>query len=228
MKKIDFLTRLKKVKIPKVSQKRVLWGFVGIGIVLLLVFVGILPLVDASKKMEDEIIMKRKMIQKYDEFLRNRKAVEEDLLITQKQYERIQQRLLPGETPQLGAATLQEIVKKLADKNGITIRSFKILEPKETLPYRKVSIHIEFNPVNNILSLGQFFYDLERQEKMLLISEMDILVFNVRAPNNIQGSLVVTGLMRGASDRDKAPPGKEKPLPARDKATPGKEKGKEA
>ncbi len=224
---MHFLKKLKKVKIPKVSQKRMFWGFIGTGIVLLLVFVGILPLVDAAKKMEDEILMKRKMIQKYDEFLKNRKTVEEDLLSTQKQYERIQQRLLPGETPQLGAATLQEIVKKMADKNGITIRSFKILEPKETLPYRKVSIHIEFNPVNNILSLGQFFYDLEHQEKMLLISEMDILVFNVRAPNNIQGSLAVTGLMKGAPDREKGAPGKEKAGPAKEKATPGKGKGKE-
>lgn len=200
MRKISFL------KIPKFSQRGLLWGFIGIGIALLLLFVGILPLVEASKKMEDEITMKRKVIQKYDEFLQNRKGIEEDLQRTQKQYEEVQQRLLPGETPQLGAASLQEIVKKAADKNGIAIRSFKILEPKETPPYRKVSIQIEFNPVNNILSLGQFFHDLEHHEKKLLLSEMDLLVFNIRAPNNIQGNLVITGLM---------------------KATKGKEKGKE-
>ena len=157
--------------------------------------------------MEDEIAMKRKVIQKYDEFLQNRKIVEEDLQRTQKQYEEVQKTLLPGETPQLGAATLQEIVKKTADKNGVAVRSFRILEPKEAPPYRKVSIQIEFNPVNNILSLGQFFHDLEHHEKKLLISEMDLLIFNIRLPNNIQGNLVITGLMKGTKAKEKGKEG---------------------
>ena len=115
----------------------------------------------------------------------------------------------PERRPQLGAATLQEIVKKLADKNGIAIRSFRILEPKETPPYRKVSIQIEFNPVNNILSLGQFFYDLEHHEKKLLISEADLLIFNIRVPNNIQGNLVISGLMKGTKVKESKEKGKE-------------------
>ncbi len=209
MKKMSFFKNLKlpRVEMPKVSQKRVLWSFIGVGVFVLLLFLGVLPLVDAAKKMEEEISMKRKMIQKYDEFLQGRRSVEEDLQRAQKQYEEIQQRLIPGETPQLGAATLQEIVKKLADKDGITIRSFKILEPKETVPFRKVSIQIEFNPVNNMLSLGQFFYDLEHQDKKLFVSEMDMLVFNVRAPNTIQGNLVVTGLMKGTKPKEKGKEG---------------------
>ena len=112
-----------------------------------------------------------------------------------------------GETPQLGAAALQEIVKKIADKNGIAVRSFRILEPKEASPYRKVSIQIEFNPVNNILSLGQLFHDLEHHEKKLLISEMDLLIFNIRLPNNIQGNLVITGLMKGTKAKEKGKEG---------------------
>jgi len=209
LRKWPFLKIPKMPKMPKLSQRRLFLGVTGIGMVLLLFFFGILPLMEAAKKMENEIVMKRKLIQKYDEFLQNRKAVEEDLQRNQKRYEEIQQRLLPGETPQLGAAALQEIVKKLSDKNGIGIRSFKILEAKETPPYRKVSIQIEFNPVNNILSLGQFFYDLEHHGKKLLISEADLLVFNIRAPNNIQGSLVISGLMKGTKGKESKEKGKE-------------------
>jgi hypothetical protein len=209
---LKYFSFLKKLRvpgdlIPRVSQRRLVWGFIGIGVFVLLLFLGILPLVEAAKKMEDEISMKRKIIQKYDDFVQSRKTVEEDLQRTQKQYEEIQQRLLSGETPQLGAATLQEIVKKLADKNGIAIRSFKILDPKETTPYRKVSIQIEYSPVNNMLSLGQFFHDLEHQDKKLFITEMDLLVFNVRAPANIQGNLVITGLMKGTKIKEKGKEG---------------------
>jgi len=202
LKKWSFLKK------GKFSQKRMFWGIVGAGVLILLVFFGISPLIEEVKKMREDIAMKQKNIQKFDEFLHNRKAIEEDLQRTQKQYDEIQKKLFPGETPQIGAAALQEIVKKLGDKNGIVIRTFRIVEPKETVPYRKVSIQIEFNPVNNILSLGQFIYDLENHEKKLMITEMDLLVFNIRAPGNIQGSLVVTGLMKGTKVPEKGKEGK--------------------
>jgi hypothetical protein len=201
MKKLDLFKKSGS------SKKRFFWFFTGTVTCVLVFVLGVLPLIEDLKKMEEEIALKRKTIQKFDEFLHNRKTIEEDLLRTQKQFEAIEQKLLPGETPQLGAATLQEIVKKFADKNGIGIRSFKILEPKETFPYRKVSIQIDFNPVNNMLSLGQFLYDIEHHDKKLMISEMDLLVFNIRLPNNLQGNLVVTGLMKGVKGKEK---GKEK------------------
>lgn len=197
------LKRFFSLKREKEGQRKLFWGTIGVILILLILYIGVLPLVEAGKRMEEEILMKRKIILKYAQFLQNRKAVEEDLQRARNQYEEIQKRLLPGETPQLGAAALQEIVKKLADKNGINIRSFKIVEPKEVAPYRKVSVQIEINPVNHMLSLGQFFFDIEHQEKMLMISEMNLLVFNIRMPNNIQGNLVVSGLMAGVKEKEK-------------------------
>ena len=201
------LTKWSFLKKNRFSQKKLFWGIIGTGMILLALFFGIFPLVEEVRKINDEITMKRKILQKYDEFLLNRKTLEDDLERTLKQHEEIQKRLLPGETPQLGGATLQEIVKRLADKNGIAIRSFKILEPKETAPYQKVSIQIDFNPVNNMLSLGQFIFDLENHDKKLMISEMDLLIINIRLPNNIQGNLVVTGLMKGTKTKEKGKEG---------------------
>jgi hypothetical protein len=191
---------LKKLEVP---QKKVLWGLAGIAICLLLYFFGILPLVDATQKAEEEILLKKRVLTKYDQYLQNRKAIEEELSRTIKQYEGIQQKLLLGETPQLGAANLQEIVKRLSEKNGIVIRSFRILEPKEINSYRKISIQIDFNPINSILSLGQFIHDIEHHEKELMISEMDLLVMNPRVPSSIQGNLVISGVMKGTKTKEK-------------------------
>lgn len=185
------------------SQRNVLWGIIGIAIVTLIYSFGLLPLMHAKEKAQEEIILKKRVLLKYDEFLQNRKIIEEELNRTLKQYEGVLQRLLPGETPQLGSANLQEIVKRLSEKNKIIIRSFRMLEPKEMGGFSKVSIHIEFNPINSILNLSQFIYDIENHEKELMISEMDLLVFNPRMPNNIQGSLVVTGLMTGIKTKGK-------------------------
>jgi DNA-binding Xre family transcriptional regulator len=170
---------------------------------ILIYFFGIHPLVETRKKTLEEILLKKGLIHRYEAYLRNRKVVEEELAQTIKLYEMAQQKLLTGETPQLGAANLQEIVKRLSDKNGIGIRSFRILEPKEISSYRKISIQIDFNPTSSMLSLGQFIHDIEHYEKDLMISEMDLLVPNMRMPNNIQGNLVISGLMKGTKPKEK-------------------------
>lgn len=174
-----------------------------VAVAIVIYFLLVVPLTEVKKKAEEEIVLKRKVLLKYEAFLKNRKTIEEELDRTLKVYETVQQRLLAGETPQLGAANLQEIVKKLSEKNNIAIRSFRILEPKEMNVYQKISLHIEFNPINSILSLGQFIYDIENHEKELMISEMDLLVFNPRMPSNIQGSMVVSGLMKGVKIKEK-------------------------
>jgi hypothetical protein len=189
------------------SQKRVLWGLTGIVVLILLYTFAILPLVEARKKAEEEILLKRMALLRYEEYLGNRKIFEDELDRTLKQYEMIQGRLLAGETPQLGAASLQEIVRRLSEKDGVGIRSFRMLEPKEIDSYRKISIQIDFNPNNSMLNLGQFIYDIETHEKELMISEMDLLVLNIRMPNQVQGSMVISGLMKGTKTKEK---GKER------------------
>jgi hypothetical protein len=189
------------------SQKRILWGLIGIVLLILLYTFAIIPLVEARKKAEEEILLKRRALLRYEEYLGNRKIFEEELDRTLKQYEMIQGRLLAGETPQLGSASLQEIVRRLSEKDGVGIRSFRMLEPKETDSYRKISIQIDFNPNNSMLNLGQFIYDIETYEKELMISEMDLLVLNIRMPNQVQGSMVISGLMKGTKPKEK---GKER------------------
>jgi hypothetical protein len=191
---------LKKLNLPR---RKALWGGMAVAVAILIYFLLVVPLTEVKKKAEEEIVLKRKVLLKYEEFLKNRKTIEEELDRTIKVYETVQQRLLAGETPQLGAANLQEIVKKLSEKNNIAIRSFRILEPKEMNVYQKISLRIEFSPINSILSLGQFIYDIENHEKELMISEMDVLVLNPRMPNNIQGSMVISGLMKGTKIKEK-------------------------
>jgi hypothetical protein len=52
-------------------------------------------------------------------------------------------------------------------------------------------------------NLSQFLYELEHQEQKIMISEMDLLVFNPRMPSNVQGNLVISGFMKGTEAKDK-------------------------
>lgn len=194
---------MRNFKIRKISQKKALWVIAGIAICVLIYAFAVVPLFEAAKKTEEEIALKKRTILKYKEYLQGRKAVEEELDRTLKQYEEARERLLPGETPQIGAASLQEIVKGLSEKNSIAIRSFRMIEPKEIDSYRKISIQVDFNPISSMLNLGQFIYDIEHHQKELMISEMDLLVFNIRMANSVQGSMVITGLMKGVKTKEK-------------------------
>ncbi len=214
LKRLEFLKKfnwkpsvLRNFQVRKVSQKKLLWVMAGIASCILIYVFAVIPLFESVKKAQEEIVLKKKTVLKYRDYLQNRKAVEEELDRTLKQYEEARERLLPGETPQIGAATLQEIVKGLSEKNRIAIRSFRMLEPKEGEPYRKISIQVDFNPISSMLNLGRFIFDIEHHQKELMISEMDLLVFNIRMPNNVQGSMVISGLMKGVKSKEKGKQG---------------------
>jgi hypothetical protein len=53
----------------EVFQKRILWGLVGIVVLVLLYTFGILPLVEAKKKAEEEILLKSRALLRYEDYL---------------------------------------------------------------------------------------------------------------------------------------------------------------
>jgi Tfp pilus assembly protein PilO len=202
----SFLTK------ASISKKKFLWIFIAVAVALAGYTLLIVPLVEAKKKADQEIALTQRLLQKYAEVLQNRKMVEEGLDRILKQGEEIQKRLLVGETPQLGAANLQDMVKRLAEKNSLAIRSFRSLDPKEAGSFRRISVQIEFNPMSSMQGLAQFLYEVEHQEKKITISEMDLLVFNPRMPNTIQGNMIISAYMKGnkGKEREKEK-GREKP-----------------
>ena len=215
---------LNKIKLPKVrlnkanlnkaslSRWKVYWIALAIAVTAAMYHYGIEPLAEAKKEADQEIAKNQALLQKYAEVLQNRKSVEESLERTAKVGEEIQKRLIPGETPQLGAANLQDSVKRLAEKNNVAIRSFRNLDPKDVGVFRRIAVQIEFNPLSSMQSLTQFLYELEHQDKEILISEIDLLVFNPRMPNTLQGSMIITGYMKGSRGKDKEKEkGREKP-----------------
>jgi Tfp pilus assembly protein PilO len=194
-----------KLRFPKLtfpwtqfrSRRKSLVTLILIGIAFVLAFQFVLaPLLESQRKVQEEIALKKKMLTRYQEYIKSGKEIEDGLGQMIQHVEAIQSKLLPGETPQIIAANLQEILKKLSEKNGIQIRSFRIGEPKETTSYVKIPVIIEINPTKSIASLTYFVYDIETYEKLLLISDLDITAPNMRSPTEVQGSLTVTGFTK--------------------------------
>ncbi len=179
------------------SRRKNVLTLVLMGIAAILAFqFGFVPILESQKRVEEEIDLKRKTLIRYQDYIKSGKEVEDGLGHVVQQVEAIRSKLLPGETVQINAANLQEILKKLAEKNGIQIRSFRIVEPKEMTYYVKVPVIIDINPTRSMASLAYFIYDIENYEKLLLISDLDVTAPNMRSPTEVQGSLTVMGFSK--------------------------------
>ncbi len=194
---------LKKTK----GRKSVLFLLLlAVGVILAYQFV-LVPLVASQKKVRDDIALNEKVLARYDEYIKSGKEIQEGLDQMKQQAEAVQAKLLPGETPQIMAANLQEILKKLSEKNGIQIRSFRIGEPKEMTFYLKIPVIIDINPTRSMASLAYFLYDIENYEKLLYISDLDLTAPNMRNPTEVQGSVTVVGLTRNTHPKGKGKEG---------------------
>jgi Tfp pilus assembly protein PilO len=177
-----------------------------VGVILAYQFV-LVPLVASQRKVRDDLALNEKVLARYDEYIKSGKEIQEGLDQMKQQVEAVQAKLLPGETPQINAANLQEILKKLSEKNGIQIRSFRIGEPKEMTFYLKIPVIIDISPTRSMASLAYFLYDIENYEKLLLISDLDLTAPNMRNPTEVQGSVTVVGLTKNTHPKAKGKEG---------------------
>jgi len=190
------------------GRKKNLLLFLLAGVLVVVIYeLGVVALLESQKRVRDELGLKSKMLGRYDEFVKTEKDIEEELGQVEKQVEAIQAKLLPGETPQIMAASLQEMLKKLSEKNGIQIRSFRIGEPKELNFFLRVPVIIEINPTKSMSSLTYFLYDIENADKFLVISDLNLTAPNMRNPTEVQGNLTVTGFARNNQPKGKAKEG---------------------
>lgn len=204
MKSINRKTPWGKLKGRK--KNLLLLLLVGVLVVVIYEF-GAVAVLESQRKVRDELELKTKMLGRYDEFMKTGKDIEEGLGQVEKQVEAIQAKLLPGETPQIMAANLQEMLKKLSERNGIQIRSFRIGEPKELDFFLRVPVIIEINPTKSMSSLTYFLYDIENADKLLVISDLNLTAPNMRNPTEVQGNLTVIGFARNTQPKGKAKEG---------------------
>jgi Tfp pilus assembly protein PilO len=201
--------KLKKVPWKKMRrERRTVLVLLVLAVALILAYqLALVPLVESQKNVRQELALKKKLLTRYEDYIKSGKDMDEELSQKTQQVETIQRRLLPGETPQINAANLQEILRNLSEKNGIQIRSFRIAEPKEMNFYLRIPVIIEMMPTKSMAALSYFLYDIENDEKLLFISDLDLTAPNMRNPTEVQGSVTVVGFTKNTHPKGKAKEG---------------------
>jgi hypothetical protein len=170
-------------------------GFLGL---LLLYFAVIEPLINLEKDWSQELNRKEQILAHYQALLANKDQVAGRLQALQKMLADTNKQMLAGGNSAVAAADLQEILKNLIKTSGAQSLAIKVLPPKERGPYQEVPILVQLTA--SIEQLLNILYQLEHNEKLLVVAELNINVSRSEAMKedipNLRADLVVSGIIK--------------------------------
>lgn len=131
-------------------------------------------------------------------------AIRAQLAAVSQSAERLTTRLLRGATPPLAASELQKLVKELATKTDVEVRSERILPPVDRGELQEIPVEITVS--GGIREVVSLFHELERTKKLLTLQDLKVRVISIGQPRELLTTLTVSGFILSSS-----PPKVEKP-----------------
>jgi len=193
----NFLKKYSFMRMLKFKSKRERY-FVLAALGCVIIFLGVRlvvrPFLVSQNNLREEIPVKIKQLAKYRQVIASKPQIARSLKLVQKFSKINYQKLLSGDTPPVAAANLQDILKTLAVKNNISLKSEKVLDTRALNFFTQIPVQIEF--ITTITSFTDFLYDIENHEKALIVPSLNISAAGYRDPKDIRVSIVVAGLMR--------------------------------
>ena len=182
-------------------------NFVIIGLVAVLLFLGTqyaaFPLIDHHNAMKNEIEVKASLLQQYQTRLHMLPQLQQELAERHTRLEELEQRLISGMTPALGAARVQLILDDLShQQKSIAIKSTRILNSEAYGSYTKIAVRVALTAQTRVLT--DFLYEIEHQPARLTVSELTVRVPNPKKPRDLRADVVIEALMK-PSDKDMNP-----------------------
>lgn len=172
---------------------------VAVALFVLIKFI-IFPLVDKVSERRASIKFKELSLEKYMKALEQKENLQLKLKDLKKGNRETSNSFLKGETASLAAADLQKIIDGIAEKNGVEIKSVKVLDSIQQEELTVIPIQTMFN--SDLTMLEKFISSIEKNKKLLTIPELKIRVKNKRKPAGISVTMTITGFVQN-NDTDK-------------------------
>jgi type II secretory pathway component PulM len=168
-------------------------------LLLAIIFLAIVePLINLEEDWTKELRQKEQILAQYQALLASKDKVAGRLQVLQTVLAETNKQMLVGGNAAVAAADLQEVLKNLIKTHGAQSLAIKVLPTKERGPYLEVPILVQLT--GNIDQLFKILYQLEHNQKLLLITELDINVSRSEALKeeipNLRADLVVSGMIK--------------------------------
>jgi general secretion pathway protein M len=185
------------------AREQLLAGVAGLALLLVLVRYGVIsPYLDYTKSLEEEIDQDWQRVFKMERQSTRTGKVEERLTLLQQRFQTVRQKLIPGATPSVAAANLQERVRTLASQSGLDLVTTQVMRDEAVGEFRKATVQVTLR--GELPAVADFLAGVEYGDWRLTVSSLEVR--STYAPRLAQAgnrgpltiTLEVSGIMQGA------------------------------
>jgi general secretion pathway protein M len=184
-------------------------GVLGIFLVHLLV---LSPFLSYRQDLQDEITGHRETIENGQAYLARTADITRQREQLQKAYQQVHAQLVPGDTPTLAAANLQNTLHSLANEKGVEIQSTQVMRDDAVGDFRRIAVRITIT--GDLKQLADFLAGVEHGQTRVTIPFLEIsrrgAVLRGKTARALSATIEVTAFLQGAP----APAAAAAPAPA--------------
>jgi len=175
--------------------------FLRLGVLAIIIFVVIqyvfIPFYHREIAIRERIKLLELTKEKYQKIISKRDEIEEKINQLRLKENRLDNKLLKGNTPSLAAAEMQKMLEKLSNTSDLELKRVKVQKPEKVGEF--LSIPIEVRLTTDLKKTMKFLKGIEKSNKLMVISKLRIYAKRRRDPKLLIVRLVVKGFMEEAA-----------------------------
>jgi Tfp pilus assembly protein PilO len=173
-------------------------GVLGLFLVHLLV---ISPFLSYRQDLQDEITGHREKIENGKAYLARTADITRQREQLQKLYQQVHAQLVPGDTPTLAAANLQNTLHSLAGEKGVEIQSTQVMRDDAVGEFRRIAVRITVT--GDLKQVADFLAGVEHGPTRVLIPFLEIsrrgAALRGKTARALSATIEVTAFLQGAA-----------------------------
>jgi type II secretory pathway component PulM len=195
--------RLKQLWQRLSARERVLGGVALLALLLVVIRYGIVESYLAyTAHLEEEIEQEVQRVAKMQRQRDRREQIATQVNILRQRFQETRQRLIPGGTPALAAAHLQERIQTLASQSGLELVTTQVMRDEAVGEFRKIAVQVTLR--GELPAVADFVAGVEYGDWLLAVMTLEARsTYNLRVrpkegPRNpLTITLEVGGVMQG-------------------------------
>ncbi len=156
---------------------------------------------------DGNIALKEKQLVKYRRMFQSGDNLEKDIAVLKATLKQGESGLLTGKTPALAAADIQKVVREMADKSQMGIKTVRVLKPEDVGGNHYLSIPVQLSVAGTVRQLKEFLYQIMTSSKYLTVEKLGITVSRRRlrrgttkTAESVNADITINGFLKRSDD----------------------------
>ena len=166
------------------------------------------PQIQGISGASGNIALKEEQLAKYQRMVQSGTDLEKQVALLKNTLKQAESGLLTGKTAALAAADIQKVVREMAEKSKVEIKTVRVLKPEDVSGNYYLSIPVELSITCSVRQLKEFLYKIMTSSKYLTVQRVKITVNRrglrkrqAKLSESINASITVNGFLKRSDDQ---------------------------